>query len=111
MRAFMSLYESALAAVAILTAYLPMLIHFNVAIMPLHLKRLKIPLHTVILRAAGGFFCMNQTVRFLKKIQRPLIIRPEPSRSRVHSTLSKLSPVFGAEVRSAPQSVHFPSEP
>lgn len=37
MRAFMSLYESALATVAILTAYLPMLIHFNVAIMPLHL--------------------------------------------------------------------------
>ena len=54
---------------------------------------------------------MDQAVRFLKKIQRPLIIRPEPSRSRVHSTLSKLSPVFGAEVRSAPQSVHFPSEP
>ena len=54
---------------------------------------------------------MDQTVRFLKKIQRQLIIRPEPSRSRVHSTLSKLSPVFGAEVRSAPQSTHFPSEP
>ena len=33
----MSLYESALAAVAILTAYIPMLIYFNVAIMPLHL--------------------------------------------------------------------------
>lgn len=108
----MSLYESALAAVAILTTYIPMLIYFNAAIMPPHLqKRLKIPLHTVILRAAGGFLCMDQTVRFLKKIQRPLIIRPEPSRSRVHSTLSKLSPVFGAEVRSAPQSVHFPSEP
>ena len=39
MRAFMSLYESALAAVAILTAYIPMLIYFNVAIMPPHLQK------------------------------------------------------------------------
>ena len=33
----MSLYESALAAVAILTACIPMLIYFNAAIMPPHL--------------------------------------------------------------------------
>ena len=108
----MSLYESALAAVAIFDGLHPHAHLFqrgnNAAAF---VKKLKIPLHTVILRAAGGFLCMDQTVRFLKKIQRPLIIRPEPSRSRVHSTLSKLSPVFGAEVRSAPQSTHFPSEP
>ena len=108
----MSLYESALAAVAIFDGLHPhahLLQRSNNA--AAFVKKLKIPLHTVILRAAGGFLCRDQTVRFLKKIQRPLIIRPEPSRSRVHSTLSKLSPVFGAEVRSAPQSVHFPSEP
>lgn len=108
----MSLYESALAAVAIFDGLHPhahLLQRSNNA--AAFVKKPKIPLHTVILRAAGGFLCRDQTVRFLKKIQKPLIIRPEPSRSRVHSTLSKLSPVFGAEVRSAPQSVHFPSEP